>query len=193
MKNIKLLLATTAMLSMGLISTNVRALEHSNYSSVILHGQVNLATPITAEEIDDLRFGVLDATTIAGKTLTISTDGTYSGTAKVLSDGGDSPLHPGKIEFTGANLNDGEHSPIVLHLDGKEIEMKESHNGVSGKLCGKIINLSQGDGSFDSDNHTYTLYVGGTLEFEDDYTPTNTQWGSCMGNVTLTYIYNENQ
>ena len=181
MRNFKLLLATTAILSTTAMVANA---EHANYQSVGIGAYVNFRDPISATTIKELGFGILEASSAAGKSLTVNPDGTYSGTVKVLGDSGDIPLQAAEIKFHGGRFNEGyaNDDSISLHLDGKEIELKDDN-----KLCGKVTNLIQGEISSNDGGTELTVHVGGTLEISDTFTSAY----SCVGNTTLTYVYNE--
>ena len=209
MKNIKLLLATTAMLSIGAIAAN------ADFNQATIRATASFASPSTATQGDAIIFGILDPN--AGGTLTVNPDGTFEGTAKVIENGGSyGSINSGSIKFSGGRIplaagdsysldaqtgaytqnlssfapNDQNQFLVKLALDGARIDMYRSGDSYS-PSCGYVDNLTQGNASWDGEY--YTLRIGGTLnlEFDNDYPDSDGEYIGCMGSTTLTYVIQE--
>ena len=97
MKNFKLLLATTAILSMGAMAVNADPASLTS-NQAYLDIQAEFVNPITATPVSPLKFSMILADE-GGKTVIVTPEGTLSNssTATVLKNS----VSAGKIEFTG--------------------------------------------------------------------------------------------
>ena len=210
MKNFKLLLGATALLSTTALIVN------ADFNSATIGANVQFASPSVATQGNDIYFGYLDPA--AGGILTVNPDGTFTGTAKVISAGGAYPIRSGSIKFSGGMIpaiagdsysldtetdtytqnmnsehpNDPNQFLVKLALDGAKIDMyKGNYNNEdisSNPSCGYVDNLTQGNASWDGTY--YTLRIGGTLnlDFDDDYADSDGSYSGCSGKTTVTYV-----
>ena len=189
MKNFKLLLATTAMLSMGAMAANA---ETGNFS---ITAQAAFTSPIQAST-SYIQFGLLDP--VVGGNVIVNPDGTFEGNAVLTPVGnalspqaGSVTLYGGAISGYSSSAYFTTNDQIVLDFTEQEnIELRE--NGTpSGKLCGYVDTFTEGTREITSvsGKKGVRIPLGATLNIVENYTPTSdVQY--CMGSMTVTYILN---
>lgn len=204
MKNLKLLLATTAILSAG-VAINANA--DLSYESVGLDARVMFASPLTAESIKPISFGLLDLTTASKKTMTVNADGTYSGDVKVLGDGSLAKIEPAVLRFTSNILDDlyitGTPDLKVNVADATiTLYVVDSSLNPTSLTCGTVDHFVQGSKDTyeyevgDGGSHNLYIKIGGQLNVRDMSTLSEAEIAQmqsangfeCRGHTTVTYV-----
>ena len=190
MKNYKLLLATTAILSMGAMTANADELSWSNYSNagVSIPLNVRVVKPIKVAVERGIDFGTIEYDeNDKTKYITIDKDGNVGGTAQYF--GG---AHTGLIWYRNFNELDGVH----LKLEIPEEPVQLYANGVitAGKECGTVSNFEQKRGSdpeeFGEEGQTFDIpiYIGAKY-ISSANTMSSSVGTICAGSVTATLVY----
>jgi len=189
MKNYKLLLATTAILSVGAFMANA---EFKN-PEVDVKAKASFVTSITTS-VEPISFGVIDPR--AGGSVSIDAyTGVASGDALIVY--GD-PTR-GKVAFTGIKgFFDANALPsynwahyIHLVLDSEKIDLYENEANKTGK-CGTVDPITESVGEYSSSGTgSIDIYLGGTLNIESGYIPSN-GYKECTGTQTITYVLTVN-
>ena len=201
MKNFKLLLASTAILSMGVLTAN--ASNDYNMGTINFTANATFVQPITVSDIYNLNFGVLSGA-VKGDTVTVSTDGAYTKTGTVTLLQGTETIVG---NFTVSNslpyqqaYDDCNEFAIVI----PDVELKNGNT-----YCGyvsdfKIDGTGFGENRCTSDGgETYcwtshrtgmdgTHNIGATLYIDDHSggsTLSSVPVGHCTANVTATIMY----
>ena len=199
MKNFKLLLATTAILSTGLA---VVAMADGEYvgdptGSVTLKASANFTTPIHAS-VESLFFGELDP--VKGGTVVVGADGSFSGDAIITASSSSYNPFPGTIYLWGGMISDwvddGEDltTLVQLAIDPTETTITLHEDGDESKdVCGVVDNITTGQHKkVTKGNETNALEIkfGGTLTIDSTYRPESGYYSNCSGKKTITYVLN---
>ena len=176
MKNFKLLLATTAMLSMGAMAANA---EQDYTAPFNVNASVNLVTPLRYQINETLHFG------------DVGTYGSELGNKTVILDPTDSDLSNigGTAQyFGGAHLAAIETNQAVHVVLPSSVNMRMNDGtGEGTKPCGRVVPTSNADGGNTND----VIIIGGTftMDFSSTYTIDDLQ---CSGDILVTLL-TENQ
>ena len=207
MKNLKLLLATTAILSTTLAISTYAGVEGDPTGTGYARIEASAAftSPIRLQSTSKIFFGLLDPA--RGGEVTIEPDFekvSITDTKNAIIANSSTGLTPrvGAIKLGGGALSEhvsGAHgSPsdnfdVQLDLVGETITLTETstydNSSASGATCGTVKNLTQGPsrvGGSGSDRYL-EIPLGGTLEINSSYQP-STDSTACTGHTTVTYV-----
>ena len=182
MRNFKLLLATTAILSTGL-TMETHAWDTVTVASQTLNAGVNFVEPLEIEINDQLFFGLV-SNPVAGQTVVIDANGgETTGTATRI----DNLTFRPKINVTGpldgySPAIDTQNGDLTLMLP-EDITLKNS----DGYVCGHVTEMTVSDDfSLDPINSSYG-YIGGklTIGAKEGETFSGAS-GNCTGYGTIT-------
>ena len=190
MKNFKLLLATTAILSMGAMAANA-ALTWNNYTNagVNIPLSVRVVDPIKVAVERGINFGTIahDASDLT-KYVAIDKDGKVTATAQYF--GG---AQTGLVWYKAANDNDGDGTLMAMKMKlvFPTTPVQMNTEGFEDAPCGTVSEFEQKLGLKIQDtnmDYDYPIYIGAkyTSDSLDDHNPGGT---SCEGSVTATLVY----
>ena len=188
MKKLNLLLATTAMLSMGAMVTNATP---TTLDTVLeLYAHVGMVQPVSATQIAGLEFGLVSNLT-ANKYVQIGVDSdTASGDATRIGN----YAHRGMIQVSNyegyAYDSPGASGVYIRLILPNEIRLSDGD-----LLCGYVDNLvatNDGDIQLGTGTATTLFYIGGkfTAKAKDgeSFAPTA---HNCTGHSTITFVVDE--
>jgi len=184
MKNFNLLLATTAILSMGAVAVNAESYPAYTSAGIKIPVNVGLVNSMTYKVDSDLNFGVAMLNPSLEGTIAIPADGstpTYTNAIK-LKDGTRGAISLNVADAmapTGISLvlPDNEH-PLTL----------TSGTGENLRTCGTVNNFSQSpvvivDGLI-------AINVGGTFKVSSGLTIDPYETLNCSADLTVTLVHN---
>ena len=188
MKNFKLLMASTAILSMGAFGANADEL------STTVHAYADIVGTLTLTEVDPISFGVITA---ASGTVVIDTAGNVSGTATTIAGGHRArKLQPGIVKLSGSGI-DNIHYAATTFIEWviPDITLKQG-TGQSAITCGVVSGMSSGapGGTTEFDKETdgsILLKYGGTFTLDSGIAShlSNSRL-ECSGEGTITLVLN---
>ena len=173
MKNFKLLLATTAILSTGL-AANVKADDFTN--PLVLHPTVTMITPLVYSVDQDLTFGKVAWEYSGSETTVVVTpnplgEATISGTADYF--GGAKQAKIFMVDSTTNNKYD-----MVLPTSAISLSAKVGQNTIP---CGTVS-------GFTMSSSDISAYVGATFKTGEKPANFNGEDITCTGDAEITFV-----
>jgi len=203
MKNKFLLLATTALLSMGAIAAN-SANTNISGTPAKLDASVKFMEPVSITQTQALHFGTLlrpqaGQTVVWGPSdLTAVSSGSTA--QQVFTSGAQAPKI-GIMKYTGPNLTKEQSGIRLLFSSTQNGTQGEnatvpltSGSGQNAKTCGSVLftpNLAKSGSSSYGDtsalNNNDEIYIGGAFTVDENY-DNSISYGECTGSVYVTLV-----
>ena len=189
MKNFKLLLATTAILSTGALMANAEFQK----PELEIKAQAEFATGITISYPRNMSFGVIDPRGEGNVVIDIDT-GHLSGTALIIRSAAEYEDYRGQININGVKgfydlwASGGEY--IVIDSDDETITLYEDEE-TKAKKCATVSNLNYKVNAYSqTGTGQLEIYTSGTLNVDKNNIPTG-GYAKCTGSATVTYVLSD--
>ena len=196
MKNLKLLLATTAILSMGAMAAKAEEIVSGVAS---LQASVNFVEPVSITQSQALHFGTLLHPEAGQSVIWQPNDSTTeiassSDAQQVFSSGSLAP-QVGIMTYSGPTINLEEGYEFRLFFSSTEIGTQDKDATISltsgNKTCGSVSfandYVKMPTATSDSLTNNNNIYIGGVFEVDEDYDNSIT-YGQCTGSVYTTLV-----
>lgn len=187
MRNIKLLLATTAMLSMGAMVANATGIVGNE--TVDMPVKVDLITPISLTVDQPLDFGRIVVKDTLMMTLSMNSDGITTITSQTSPMDAQSNTHPGSsyiLQPGGVGIISGTTcANISLPDSPSTISISDPNSECSGQSCSLLITQLK------CDTVNGKSYISGGMSISGYSSSKPIPSGNYRGSFTVTAVYDE--